>query len=115
MLALNPQERRRCSSIANSLFEFEQYILDLEPFQLPRQVQPQPQSQQRATYGYPLQQQPQHLQPQPVSQQPMYYQGQGQPIRGGSYQAPTSFGQPGQPVYGYRPQGVMQHQGPGPM
>jgi serine/threonine protein kinase len=32
MLALNPQERRKCSTIATSLVEYEAQILDLEPF-----------------------------------------------------------------------------------
>ncbi|MCB1084431.1 MAG: hypothetical protein KDK61_08985, partial [Simkania sp.] len=112
MLALNPQERRRCSSIASSLYEYEQYILDLEPFQPPRQgftqPQPQPQSQYHNTGGYPAHQSYQ-MQSQPVPQQPMYLQGQNQPMRGTYQQPPTNFGQPG---YGYRPQGMVQHQRP---
>lgn len=60
MLAFNPQERRRCSSIASALYEYEPQILDLEPF-APSNYRPQ----QRPSYGYQPQPPVQYSQPPP--------------------------------------------------
>ena len=73
MLALNPQDRKRCSTIAAALYEYENQILDLEPF-TPANYRPP----QRPSYGY---QPVQYNQPPPQqvvkAQSPVYYQ-QGQ-------------------------------------
>ena len=106
MLALNPQERRKCSTIAGALYEHENQILDLEHFTPAGSRQPQ-----KPGYGY---QQPnvQYNQPPPqVTKAPVYYQNQGpsvmashnsypnQNIRGPVLQGHSSV-QPGQvPAY----------------
>jgi hypothetical protein len=110
MVALNPQERKRCSAIASSLYEFEPQILDLEPFQPPNSRQPQRPSQpyQNVQSVY---QQPQQVYAQ---QQPLYYNNyqQGPPpvVQRPTYsvsssKAPTNAGYsqpyPYQPVSSY--------------
>lgn len=91
MLALNPQERRKCSAIATSLVEYETQILDLEPFTAnPPSYRPA----QRVSQGPPVvynqtnpnfrpevQQQANQLPPY-LYQQPKFYQG------GYNYQPP---------------------------
>jgi len=105
MLALNPQDRRRCSSIAGALYEYENQILDLEHFTPAGSRQPQ-----RPGYGY-QQQNVQYSQQPQVAKSPVYYQNQGptvmashnsyqpQQVRGPVVQGHHSV-QPGQvPVY----------------
>lgn len=103
MLAINPQERRKCSSIASALYEYEPQILDLEPF-APSNYRPQ----QRPSYGY--QPQPQYSQPPPQHiSQPVYYQGPPVTMSQGPYsQAPVvrqtapqqgHYSIPNQPMY----------------
>ncbi|MCB0369874.1 MAG: hypothetical protein KDD45_10670 [Bdellovibrionales bacterium] len=80
MLALNPADRKRCSSIAGALYDYEGQILDLEPFTPSNYRGPQ-----RPSYGY---QQVSYSQPPTtISQQPIYSQyGQPVSISQGSYQ-----------------------------
>ena len=77
MLALNPQERKRCSTIASALYEYENQILDLEPFTPANYRAPQ-----RPSYGYQPVQYSQPPQQVVKAQSPVYYQqGQGpQPV-----------------------------------
>jgi hypothetical protein len=94
MVAIDPQQRKRCSVIAGELYEYEPQILDLEPFTPHNFRQPQ-----RPSYGYQQPPpQPHYSQPPP---QPIYYQG-GPPVQQvvrGSYQLPVSSMGPPQPHY----------------
>ena len=64
MLSFNPQERKKCSTIASSLVQYEAQILDLEPFTVPNQ-QSYRASSQRVSQGVPgvVYSQPQTYQP----------------------------------------------------
>ena len=94
MLALNPQDRKRCSTIAGALYEYEPQILDLEPFQAHNH-----RVSQRPSYGQSYQQAPQSNHPPP--NQPMYFQSSNQPLPGArsTYQVSQPVHQGGNMAY----------------